>query len=139
MQTGISGQGRIIVPYGIFVNRIYILRNTLDGSFNPITAWSDQIISRTLLNRAGIHFGLTFKSVPLHNQGAYNKETAVKVICISCNEADQKDAWNTLIKWYNSEKPTFPLGIPMMFIPLKDHPDIKNDPAATQNISTLLD
>ena len=90
-------------------------------------------------NRAGIHFGLTFKSVPLHNQGAYNKETAVKAICISCNEADQQDAWNTLMTWYNSEKPTFPLGIPMMFIPSKDHPDIKNNPAATQNISTLLD
>ena len=90
-------------------------------------------------NRAGIHFGLTFKSVPLPNQVAYNKETAVKAICISCNEEDQQDAWNTLMKWYNSEKPTFPLGIPMMFIPSKDHPDIKNNPAATQNISTLLD
>ena len=27
----------------------------------------------------------------------------------------------------------------MMFIPSKDHPDIKNNPAAMQNISTLLD
>ena len=89
--------------------------------------------------RAGIHFGLTFKSVPLPNQGAYNKDTAVKAICISCNEDDQENAWQTLMKWYNSKTPKFPLGIPMMFIPSKDHPDIKNNPAAAQNISTLLD
>ena len=89
--------------------------------------------------RAGLHFGLTFKSVPLHTQGAYNKDTAVKAICISCNEDDQESAWNTLMQWYNSKTPKFPLGIPMMFIPSKDHPDIKNNPAAAQNISTLLD
>ena len=89
--------------------------------------------------RAGMHFGLTFKSVPLHNQGAYNKDTAVKAICISCNEDDQENAWQTLMQWYNSKTPKFPLGIPMMFIPSKDHPDIKNNPAAAQNISTLLD
>ena len=89
--------------------------------------------------RAGIHFGLTFKSVPLGNQEAYNKDTAIKAICISCNEDDQESAWNTLMQWYNSKTPKFPLGIPMMFIPSKDHPDIKNNPAAAQNISTLLD
>ena len=89
--------------------------------------------------RAGIHFGLTFKSVPLNNQAAYNKDTAIKAICISCNEDDQESAWNTLMQWYNSKTPQFPLGIPMMFIPSKDHPDIKNNPAAAQNISTLLD
>ena len=89
--------------------------------------------------RAGIHFGLMFKLVPLPNQGAYNKDTAIKAICISCNEEDKDNAWNILMKWDNSEKPTFILGIPMMFIPSKDHPDIKNNPAATQNISTLLD
>ena len=48
-------------------------------------------------------------------------------------------AWTTLMKWYNSKHPQFPLGIHMMFIPSKDHPDIRNNPAAAQNISTLLD
>ena len=89
--------------------------------------------------RAGMHFGLTYKSVPVANQGKYNKDTAIKAICISCNEEDQETAWNTLMTWYNSKRPAFPLGIPMMFIPSKDHPDIRNNPAAAQNISTLLD
>ena len=89
--------------------------------------------------RAGIHFGLTFKSVPMNNQGKYDKDTAIKAICVSCNDEDQDTAWNTLMDWYNSKKPKFPLGIQMMFIPSKNHPDIRNNPAAAQNISTLLD
>ena len=31
--------------------------------------------------RAGIHFGLTFKSVPLPVPGKYNKDTAIKAVC----------------------------------------------------------
>ena len=90
--------------------------------------------------KAGIHFGLTFKSVPLPNQGKkYNKDTAIKAICISTNQADQAEAWRLLLLWYNSKRPSFPLGIPMMFVPSKDNPDILNNPAAAQNISVLLD
>ena len=96
-------------------------------------------LQKEFTDRAGINFGLTFKSIPLPKAGKYNRETAIKGICISVNEEDQQAAWSQLFQWYNSKRPVFPLGIPMMFVPSKEHPDIKNNPAATQNISTLMD
>ena len=88
---------------------------------------------------AGIHFGLNFKSVPLPRKGKYDPATAIKAVCVMCNESDQQTAWSFLMKWYNAEKPTLPLGIPMRFIPSMDHPDILNNMEAAQNISTILD
>ena len=89
--------------------------------------------------QGGIHFGLTFKTIPLVQKGKYNKDTAVKAICISTNEEDKDIAWKLLMQWYNTKKPVFPLGIQMRFVPSKDHPDISNNPAAIQNISVLME
>ena len=89
--------------------------------------------------RSGIHFGLTSKTVPLGSGVAFNKDTAVKAICVSTNEENREMAWELLLKWYYLDKPVFPLGIPMMFVPSKDHPHIMHNPQAAQNISTLLD
>ena len=88
--------------------------------------------------RGGIHFGLTFKTVPV-TYGKYNKDTAVKAICILTNEEDKEMAWQLLMRWYNQKKPDLPLGIPMKFVPSKEHPDICNNPTATKNISILLE
>ena len=90
-------------------------------------------------SKAGIHIGLNFKSVPLPRKAKYDPATAIKAVCIMCNEADQSTAWSFMMKCYNAEKPIFPLGIPMRFIPSMDHPDILNNMEAEQNISTILD
>ena len=90
-------------------------------------------------DRGGIHFGLTFKTIPLVQKGNYNKDTAVKAVCISTNEEDKEVAWQLLMQWYNAKKPKFPLGIPMRFVPSKEHPDISNNPTAMKNISILME
>ena len=90
-------------------------------------------------NRGGIPFGLTFKTIPLKFGTRYDKETAVKAICISANEEDQDTAWSLLMEWYNVKLHSYPLGIPMKFVPSNDHPDIVHNPAAAQNISTLME
>ena len=90
-------------------------------------------------DRGGIHFGLTFKTIPLVQKGNYNKDTAVKAVCISTNEEDKEVAWRLLMQWYNAKKPKFPLGIPMRFVPSKEHPDISNNPTAIKNISILME
>ena len=89
--------------------------------------------------RGGIHFGVTFKSIPLRYGTKYNKDTAVKAICISTNKEDQETAWELLMEWYNTKMHGYPLGIPMRFVPSNDHPDIIHNPAAAQNISTLME
>ena len=89
--------------------------------------------------RGGIHFGLTFKTIPLVQKGKYNKDTAVKAIYISTNEEDKEIAWKLLMEWYNTKKAKYPLGVQMKFVPSKDHPDIANNPTAIQNISVLME
>ena len=96
----------------------------------------------TMASKQGlkISFGLTFKSIPNSNPGqTYNKDTAIKAVCVSTNSDNQTQAWDILMQWYNSKTPTYPLGIPLMFVPAKDHPDIRNNPVAAQNVSTITD
>ena len=93
--------------------------------------------------RAGVNikFGLTFKVIPNSTAKGkeYNKETAVRAVCISTNAPDQAIAWDLLHKWYNTGDQYYPLIIPMKFIPSKDNPDIANNSVALQNISVLFE
>ena len=104
---------------------------------NHTMASSDEL-QRAFERRGGIDFGLTFKTVPVPGQ-KYNKDTAVKAVCISTNERDVETAWRLLSTWYNSERPVYPLAIPMVFVPAQSHPHINNNPHAAKNISTLLE
>ena len=105
---------------------------------NYLMALSTEL-QETFETRGGIYFGLTFKTIPLVTKGKYNKDTAVKAVCISTNEEDREVAWRLLLQWYNAKKPVFPLGIPMRFVPAKEHPDIANNPTAIQNILVLME
>lgn len=93
--------------------------------------------------RAGhnIQFGLTFKVIPNSTAKGkeYNKEKAVRAVCISTNAPDTNIAWDLLHKWYNTGDKYYPLIIPMKFIPSKDNPDIANNSVALQNISVLFE
>ena len=96
----------------------------------------------TMANNSGtpMSFGLTFKTIPNSNPGKpYDKDTAIKAVCVSTNAEHQGQGWELLMKWYNSKKPNYPLNIPLMFVPSKDHPDIRNNPIAAQNVSTITD
>ena len=104
---------------------------------NHVMAASDELQS-ALERRGKISFGLTFKTVPVPGQ-KYNKDTAVKAVCVSTNEGDVETAWRLLSQWYNAEHPVFPLAIPMVFVPCQAHPHINNNPHAAKNISTLLE
>ena len=104
---------------------------------NHVMAASNEL--QTALERRGkISFGLTFKTVPVPGQ-KYNKDTAVKAVCVSTNEGDVETAWRLLMQWYNAENPVYPLAIPMVFVPCQAHPHINNNPHAAKNISTLLE
>ena len=93
--------------------------------------------------RAGVNikFGLTFKVIPNSTAKGkkYDKETAVRAVCISTNAPDTNIAWDLLHKWYNTGEQFYPLIIPMRFIPSKDNPDIANNSVALQNISVLFE
>ena len=104
---------------------------------NHVMASSDEL-QLAMERRGRINFGLTFKTVPVPGQ-KYNKETAVKAVCVSTNEGDVETAWRLLSQWYNAEKPIYPLSIPMVFVPCQSHPHIHNNPHAAKNISTLLE
>ena len=89
----------------------------------------------------GLVFGVTFKTIP--TPGAkpqkYDKDTAIRAVVISTNTDYQIQAWETLFKIYNSNGTKYPLNIATHFVPTKDHPDIRNNPIAVQNITLLMD
>ena len=88
-----------------------------------------------------ISFGLSFKMIPgsMAQGTVYDKEKAIKAVCITTNAEDQSTAWGLLHQWYNKASDNYPLSIPMKFIPSKDHPDIRNNSVALQNLSHLFD
>ena len=102
-----------------------------------------QLLLEEKAKKAGmnIKFGLSFKVVPFSSGKGkeYNKESAVKAVCISTNLANQYAAWDLLHKWYNVKDPMYPLGIPMKFIPAKDNPDIANNSITLQNVSIMYE
>ena len=104
---------------------------------NHVMAASDEL-QKEFERRGKIKFGLTFKTVTIPGQ-KYDKDTAVKAVCVSTNEADVDAAWSLMTQWYNSDKPVYPLGIQLIFVPGYNHPHVHNNPHAAKNISTLLE
>ena len=104
------------------------------------TELQDEFEKLAKRNGTPMSFGLTFKTIPNSNTGQpYNKDTAIKAVCVSTNAEHQGQGWDILMQWYNSKSPRYPLHIPLMFVPAKDHPDIRNNPIASQNVSTLTE
>ena len=89
----------------------------------------------------GLVFGVTFKTIPSPGPKPqkYDKETAIRAVVISTNAEYLIPAWETMFKIYNTVNPKYPLNIAMHFVPTKDHPDIRNNPVAVQNITLLMD
>ena len=104
---------------------------------NHVMAASDEL-QKEFERKGKIKFGLTFKTVSVPGQ-KYNKDTAVKAVCVSTNAGNVDEAWALLTQWYNSAKPVYPLGIPLVFVPGYNHPHVHNNPHAAKNISTLLE
>ena len=99
----------------------------------------EEIEAHIAKRHPGLVIGLSFKTVtPPGDKQVYNRETAVGAIVVSCNADHYRSACDTLFQLYNSTVQC-PLGIQMHFVPSKDHPDVKNNPAAHQNLSILID
>ena len=103
-------------------------------------------LQRILESRAAqlgtqVSFGVSFKMIPgsMVQGESYDKDKAIKAVCIMTNAEDQHVAWDLLYKWYNKQSASYPMSIPMKFIPSKDHPDIRNNSVAIQNLSHLFD
>jgi len=88
-----------------------------------------------------ISFGLSYKMIPgsMAPGAVYDRDKAIKAVCIMTNAEDQHRAWDLLHQWYNKANAKYPMSIPMKFIPSKDHPDIKNNSVAIQNLSHLIE
>ena len=90
----------------------------------------------------GLVFGVTFKTIPSPGPKPmkYDKDTAIRAVVVSTNAEYQIQAWDLLFKLYNNKASTkYPLNVAMHFVPTKDHPDIRNNPIAVQNITLLMD
>ncbi len=68
----------------------------------------------------------------------YDKETAVTAVMISCNAEEYYQVYEALSLIYNGDNYP-PFGIQLKFVPLKDHPEIKNNAVALQNLSIIID
>ena len=88
-----------------------------------------------------VSFGLSYKMIPgsMAPGAVYDRDRAVKAVCIMTNAEDQHRGWEFLHQWYNKSNAKYPMSIPMKFIPSKDHPDIKNNSVAIQNLSHLIE
>ena len=92
---------------------------------------------RTKVSSANI--GLSFKTVAPPTKQKYDKETAVRAIVISTNSIHVPAVCRILFQVYNSKNTNYPLDIPLHFVPHKDNPDVKSNPVAALNITTLME
>ena len=88
---------------------------------------------------SAVTIGLSFKTVSPPTKQKYDKETAVKAIVISTNAIHVSTVNKVLFKIYNSKNTEFPLDIPFHYVPHKDNPDVKSNPVAALNITTLME
>ena len=86
----------------------------------------------------GLHFGLSFQTIPDPNNGPWDPFNSTRAIGIETNEETFHEGWAFLHSLYNKGKSVFPLGAKMSFVGSKDHPDYKNDFTARQNIGILM-
>ena len=86
----------------------------------------------------GIRLGIAHRYITPPGDHVYDKETAVNAAMISCNADEYSQVYDRLLQIYNGEQ-KYPLGVQMKFVPLKDHPDIKNNVVALQNLSIIID
>ena len=85
-----------------------------------------------------VPISLSSKTISPPGKYVYDKDTAVQAVMVSCNAEDYQVVSDIMFKIYNTgEKP--PLGINMKFIATKDHPEVKNNSVALQNLSVLID
>ena len=97
--------------------------------------------SRAAQVRMKVSFGLSYKMIPgsMAPGAVYDRDKAVKAVCIMTNAEDQHKVWELMHQWYNKSNANYPMSIPMKFIPSKDHPDIKFNSVAIQNLSHLIE
>ena len=88
--------------------------------------------------KKGMEISLVSKTISPPGTYVYDKETAVNGVVVSCNSQDLQAVTDFMFQTYNKGKPP-PLQIPMKFIPTKDHPEVKNNAVALQNLSILID
>ena len=86
----------------------------------------------------GLHFSLSFQSVPDPNNEPWDPFNSTRAIGIETNEETFHEGWAFLHSLYNKGKSVFSLGAKMSFVGSKDHPDYKNDFTAKQNIRILM-
>ena len=88
--------------------------------------------------KKGLAISLVSKTISPPGKYVYDRETAVNGIMVSCNVEDFKAVSDFMFDLYNKSKSP-PLDIQMKFIPTRDHPDVKNNAVALQNLSILID
>ena len=116
----------------------WLLRSNWNmGSSNEL---QDELDRLGIQKYPGLRFGLQWKTIPSPGPkpAKYDRDSAIRAIVVSTNSEHQLQAWDIMFKLYNQEKSP-PLGIEMHFVPTKDHPDIRNNPVAVQNITLLMD
>ena len=85
-----------------------------------------------------ICLGMSHRLITPPGEYVYDKETAVNAALVSCNAKDYQEVYDQMMNIYGGVEKC-PFGIQLKFIPLKDHPDIKTNLIALQNLSILID